>query len=177
VSLIFHEGDAPPPNFRGKRGSADIYIAHGDHLSTLEKLPPVWTLRGYLERGPYPIHRMVYDLGEFIVPTTPEGKAAFERESAALHKPFNPYILGIRLLVDDCLVYVNLASHPEHRGEGHMSRFLDALPTNQTVIFPEVLPESRMPGMLQRRGFEVMFVADDDDELRVFFPCYVRWKQ
>lgn len=48
-------------------------------------------------------------------------------------------------------------------GQGAVGRFLDGLPRNETIIFPEVINQERLAPMLQRRGFHPAWVRPADD--------------
>ena len=59
----------------------------------------------------------------------------------------------------------------EREGQGDVGRYLDALPCNQRVVFPNVI-SPRLAGMLLRRGFHV-----EDEwaaEFNEYVECFVR---
>ncbi len=62
---------------------------------------------------------------------------------------------------------------PEHRNEGHLSKWLDSLSRHDTIVFPEVMTTTKLGPMLTRRGFHETFLSDDDRP-GFAFMCYVR---
>lgn len=71
---------------------------------------------------------------------------------------------------EDGSIYVPVVMMDE-QGKGHGGRFLDALPTDRTIKFPNVISDV-LAGMLERRGFTVIHGwADEFDE---WCPVYIR---
>lgn len=178
MSLVFHDFPDPPTNkpWRGLKGSAVIYGKRAD--GRLEKLPPEWTMRGYFEHHNLPVSAKYYDAradNPKAFPTDPDEQKAYTDEIFRMAPPIADGMFGRVLKIDKCLVVVYLAVHPNFEGRGCASRWLDRLPRKTTVIFPEVLPLSKMPAMLERRGFKLIWMADTTDELGIYFPCYARY--
>lgn len=169
--VIQHDFLHPPPTWRGPEGSQKIY---GKENGRLLKMPPVWTVRGHFEAIGAWTMAQHYDDGVFVEPKPGPELEAWRAEFNRTYGLLANGVVGVRKEVDGAIIMTYIASHPHFDGMGCVSRYLDILPRRQTVIFPEVLPESKMPGMLERRGFKLAWVADTDDELLIFFPCHVR---
>lgn len=173
MSLIFHKSSTPPTEkARGDEGTHVLYGKNKD--GTLVKMPPIWTLRGYFETHHFDVMSETYDRGYFREPKNDQEHERYMAEFGRAYQPFAQGVLGIRQEVDNCVMFTYIASHPLHDKQGYVSRYLNVLGRKQTIIFPEVLPWSKLVDMLKRRSFKLWWVADSDDELGIFFPCYVR---
>lgn len=80
-----------------------------------------------------------------------------------------PGVRGYTVEKDGALyVPLVIASTP---GDGAVGRFLDALPADRPVKFPNVL-SPKLAGMLQRRGFRRVYEFDEESGEDV--PVWVR---
>ena len=179
VKYFDSSGQMRVGRLRGMKSSADIYGKLKD--GSLKSMPPAWTMRGHMERHreQCPIAIKRYDTGQFPIPSDPVKREKLRKvvqaEWMILYDTLAPFVLGKRLEIDDTifLVYI-IVMYGEMEGQGLAGRYLDSLPRNKDIIVPEVVPESKMPGMLKRRGFFFSWALDEDDEKQVFFPAWIR---
>ena len=178
MTLVFHDGpfDEPPAKARGREGTVTIYGRNAD--GSLKHHPPFWTMRGWLEINDAPVARQQYDSGNFEIPSDPVDREELRRLTMVeFHRVYGTLsigVLGKLVEYDGCVIHIYICSHPHFDRKGFVGKYLNSLSRFATHIFPEVLPASVMPGMLERRGFHKQWIADTDDDLGTFFPCYVR---
>jgi hypothetical protein len=92
-----------------------------------------------------------------------------------MNEPIAPGVLGYTVEKGDDL-YVPFVM-AEKEGNGDVGRYLDGLPTDRRIVFPDVL-SGRLLGMLVRRGYHLEIEYTSKEEYGFVEPveCWVRDK-